>query len=214
MSRYDITFFEYFQNFKRQIRTNPLNLGGIVTGSGGPPGGFIGYLPQTRVSYDELEAAFSGYVNDDAVSASGILVNVSLLDNLNHIRYRLEALEGTASFAVYDNGILVADGITVLDFDNNLYVSDAGSGYINITSSGGAGEIEIQENDTTVISGATILNFEGDVNVVDDGGGKVTVTISGAASAGELIWDLVTNGDAVDPGLVFTEGDVIWTQVG
>jgi len=40
------------------MRAQPVNLGGINAPSGGQGGGpgYIGYLPQTRVAYDETEA--------------------------------------------------------------------------------------------------------------------------------------------------------------
>lgn len=44
----------------KTAKTTPLNLGGISGTGGGlgqPPGGYIGQLPQTKVSYDTTEAA-------------------------------------------------------------------------------------------------------------------------------------------------------------
>ena len=51
-------------------------------GTGGRPGGYIGKLSQRNVAYDTTEAA--------TLSTSG---SGSLLDNLNHIRYRVQAVE-------------------------------------------------------------------------------------------------------------------------
>lgn len=120
--RYDRKFFEYLENLKRHLQTMPLNLGGLAAYSGGygvkgPPAGYIGHLPQTRVSYDYTEAALSG------VHPSG----VSLLDNLNHIRYRLTAVEsgtvggftqGSVAFAGSD-GRLTEDNSNLFWDDNN-----------------------------------------------------------------------------------------------
>lgn len=64
---------------RRRSGIEPIFLGGVAGpngGSGEPPGGFIGQLTQSNVAYDQTEAA----------TLSGIS---SLLDNLNHIRYRL-----------------------------------------------------------------------------------------------------------------------------
>lgn len=87
MSRYEDKLLEYFDNVSRYMRIQPTILGGYASSEGGsggaPPGGFVGYLPQARVSYDTTEAAISG------VPASGM----SLVDNLNKIRYRITVLE-------------------------------------------------------------------------------------------------------------------------
>ena len=56
MSSFDYTYYEHLQALKRQLKAQPLNLGAVVTGSGAPPGGFIGYLPQERVAHDTEEA--------------------------------------------------------------------------------------------------------------------------------------------------------------
>jgi len=68
------------------FKARPLQLGGYAGnngGVGGPPGGFIGYLPQGRVAYDQTEA--------EIWATSGI----SLVDNLNRIRYRISQIEGS-----------------------------------------------------------------------------------------------------------------------
>lgn len=78
-------FYEQFNRTIRYMKVQPINLGGVASvsgGSGGPPGGFIGYLPQTRVSYDLSE-------DETLVVPSG----PSLVDNLNHIRYRINDVE-------------------------------------------------------------------------------------------------------------------------
>jgi len=69
--------YEYFASMQAWNNTRPLNLGGVSvpSGTGGPPGGFIGQLPQNRVTYDFVEASNSG------MPASGW----SIIDNLNHI---------------------------------------------------------------------------------------------------------------------------------
>ncbi len=87
MSQFDYQLLEYIQSAVRSMKAQPLFLGGISAGSGGgggPPGGFIGVLPQTKVAYDYTEAA----------SLSTPFSGMSLLDNLNHLRYRVGVLEG------------------------------------------------------------------------------------------------------------------------
>lgn len=137
MSKYDSTLFQYFQNLKRQLQVSPLNLGGTATSSGGPPGGFIGYLPQNRVGYDAAEAAISGFSDPNPYNSSGILVNASLIDNLNHIRYRLGTVEELAFTGNYvsveENNILVASGVTVLNFEGSVSVSETAPAEVTIT---------------------------------------------------------------------------------
>lgn len=82
-SRFDYTILNAIENAVRTVKAAPLLLGSTSTGSGGPVGGFVGYLPQNKVSYDQDELAYSG------LPYSGI----SLTDNLAHIRYRLDAVE-------------------------------------------------------------------------------------------------------------------------
>ena len=141
MTLYDYNFFEYFSNLERKLKVQPLNLGGIIGsggGAGGPPGGYLGLLPQTKVAYDTDELALSGFVSPTPYDVSGILVSATLLDNLNHIRYRLELLEGgggpgSSNFKVYENGTLVASNVTILDFHGAEDVQSMGGGEAEVT---------------------------------------------------------------------------------
>lgn len=147
MSRYDYNIFEYFNALERKLKAAPLNLGGIIAGSGGlggPPGGYIGMLPQTRVAYDITEAEVSGFVSGSPYNPSGILISASLLDNLNHIRYRLSVVEAATGggLAIYENDIEVATGVIILDFKGGVNVVDKGSGEVEITVSGGPTTVE------------------------------------------------------------------------
>lgn len=143
MTRFSQQLFTYFDSLKRTISVQPLNLGGVTSvsgGAGGPPGGFIGKLPQTRITYDQTEAAIIGYQLEGAVDISGVIVSASLVDNLNHIRYKVAVLEGGGGLGirVEDSGNLVASGIIVLDFNDNLDVTDMGSGEVKIDANIGA----------------------------------------------------------------------------
>ena len=103
MGSYEQTIFDLIQTVKAQLRSQPLNLGGTSAyfgGAGGPPGGFIGYLPQSRVAYDQSESATL------TLNPSG----VSLVDNLNKIRYRLGVLEASG---VGGSGGAAASGIKI-----------------------------------------------------------------------------------------------------
>jgi hypothetical protein len=108
-----------YDSLRTQLLARPLNLGGTATGGGGPTGGFTGYLPQTRVSYDASEIASSGVTN------SG-----SLKDNLNHIRMRLQNLEnapvesGIGGHVIKYNGVEVVG--TNLNFTSGFTLTDTG----------------------------------------------------------------------------------------
>lgn len=78
-------FYAYLNSAKAQMKMQPIYLGGYGGpngGSGGPPGGFVGQLSQGRVAYDSTEAELI------TTTSGGTLV-----DNLNHIRYRINVLE-------------------------------------------------------------------------------------------------------------------------
>ena len=107
----------YLENFKQQIQSRPLNLGGISGsdgGSGGPGGGFVGQLPQSRVTFDTTEA------ESMSIPSSG----QSLLHNLNRIRYRIGSIEDVlaSGFAltVQENNTTVATGVLIIDFVNGI----------------------------------------------------------------------------------------------
>jgi len=83
-------------------QTQPLWLGGEAgsPGSVGPPGGYIGLLPQDRVHYDPDELEYSGG-------------STSLKDNLAHDRYRLTTfMEQLASYE--DSGGSICSGGSVV----------------------------------------------------------------------------------------------------
>lgn len=85
MADFERIILDKINNAQRVQKSTPLVLGGSSGsngGLGGPPGGFVGHLPQKRVAYDTSES-------ETLVVPSG----ASLLDNLNHIRYRLHSLE-------------------------------------------------------------------------------------------------------------------------
>lgn len=130
MSRYEDTFFSYFETIKNLLKIQPIVLGGgsgSNGGSGGPPGGFIGQLPQIRVAYDTTEAETS------YTPPSGM----SLLDNLNHIRARITAVQNTLSgISIKDGGVLVDSGITVLDFIHPLSVVSVSPNEVTVAYSG------------------------------------------------------------------------------
>lgn len=83
---YENQLMEFFASMQAFNRLAVINLGGASGpggGSGSPPGGFIGQLPQSRVAYDTTES------DSNYVPGSGM----SLLHNLNRIRHRITVLE-------------------------------------------------------------------------------------------------------------------------
>jgi len=130
MSQYEDTFFSYFDAIKNLLKIQPILLGGGAGsggGSGGPPGGYIGQLPQSRVAYDTTEA--STY----ATPASG----TSLVDNLNHIRASIDAIQTLASGVQIENdAAIIESGVTILDFISPLHAELVSSSRVEISYSG------------------------------------------------------------------------------
>jgi hypothetical protein len=120
-------FYETLATIVRYIESRPLNLGGSAGPAGGDsgrPGGFIGYLPQTRVAYDEDEFALN--------TTSGI---PSLLDNLNHIRYRINNLETSITISgleIKKNNKIIANNIRTIDFQGGVIVEKEGETEVNV----------------------------------------------------------------------------------
>lgn len=187
-SKFDYTIIEAINNAIRTVKAQPLILGATASGFGGPPGGYVGYLRQNRVSYDPFELASSGFIGS----------GYSLTDNLNHIRYRLSQLE-------------VGSGITFLELDDtpNSYTGQAGkSVVVNLTedgltfatiSGGGAGQIDVYMSGILVLNNATELDFYG--ATVTTSGSRAIITFSGGGSIGPLSPDKVV---ITDPSGVVT----------
>ncbi len=126
VTRFEQVFFGYFDQFKRLIDASPLLLGagsGIDGGFGGRPGGFLGYLPQGRVAFDTTEAGIW------TLPSSGL----SLVDNLNRIRFRLANIEAISQgLSAYMDGVLISSGVTVIDFLTDTVVQTS-PGHITIS---------------------------------------------------------------------------------
>ncbi|KKN65316.1 hypothetical protein LCGC14_0482990 [marine sediment metagenome] len=101
--------------------TAPLNLGGSSGadgGSGVPLGGVYGQLPQGKIAYDTTEDSYSGYY-DPALP--------SILDNLAHMRYSIALISGGIS-SIREDGVEIVSDATVLNFDAEFEITDAGGG--------------------------------------------------------------------------------------
>lgn len=161
----------------RTVKTVPLNLGGLSGAGGGigqPPGGFIGQLPQTKVSYDSTEAE----------TLFTPLSGQSLLDNLNHIRYRINDLEENGASALivddWDGNPTITD-VTEITFSGAV-VTQLGTGHVLVEITAGSaltveeldGNPSVNNVDKIVFSGATVTNL---------GGGDVLVAIAGGSGS-------------------------------
>ncbi len=144
MRKLDYTILELMESTAKNIKAQPVNLGGVsgpAGGAGGPPGGFIGYIPQTRVAYDTDEIASSG------VTSSG-----TLLDNLNHIRNRIQILEAGTLVVDEIDGTPTVSGVNRITFSGGATLTNLGGGHIvvGITASGGGGGIPEAPVDSNV----------------------------------------------------------------
>jgi hypothetical protein len=170
MTSFEDSFFTYINSIKAQMRAQPMLLGGsggIGGGGGGPPGGFVGYLPQNRVAYDTTEA-------ESATTISG----GSLVDNLNHIRYRVGVLEsspGGTGHIIQEEGSdlparshlnFVGASVTAVDDSiNNATV-------ISVTVSGGGGGDVTGPASSVADNFASFSNITG--KLLKDSGKKAT----------------------------------------
>jgi hypothetical protein len=205
------TYYQHLEALERKIKASPINLGGILAsggGTGGPPGGFLGMLPQTRVAYDLSEASLSGFVSGSPYDPSGVLISASLLDNMNHIRYRITALEigGSGSGVhIYNNDTLIATGIHILDFKGDFVDAvDVGGNEVEITVSGKKEFVHLDDTPSTYTSHAnkyvtvnnaeTLLEFS---TVVFSGGTDWKVKVSANDTTQGFLEDKVVAGSGI-----------------
>lgn len=142
--KYDLDYaiLGMIDNAIRTVKAAPLVLGATASGGGGPVGGFIGYLPQTRVSFDPIEAAIWD------VPESGM----SLLTNMDRIRYRLGILESG----------------TFLDLDDTP-----------VTYSGYAGQtVIVNPTEDGLVFGEALPPLDGDRVVITDSSGTLSTDSS------------------------------------
>lgn len=174
--KFDRTILDLIEGSARNFKALPLNLGAVAGSGGGigsPPGGYIGWLPQTRIAYDFEELA----TLDTSISGS-------LLDNLNHIRYRLGQVEASSGVLVVDDwdgspSINPTDRIT---FSGGVIVTDLGGGHalVTITASGGGSALTVEEADgSPSVANVDKIIFSG-FNVTSLGSGDVLVSLSGS----------------------------------
>jgi len=182
MNDFTYTIIDYINNSVRNSSMKPFNLGGI-TGSGGgtgtPPGGYVGYLPQTRVAYDLSEEETLD------IPVSG----VSLLDNLNHIRYRVNVLEESNTRIRTYTWVLnnpIVGGIPGPRMAE-LHTVTRVDGFVTMDTSV---DFNIEERYPPASGGTDI--FSSEVNVVTSGGYSTDVSNSILAE-GTWLWLDISN---------------------
>lgn len=166
-SRFDYAILDAIGNAFRAVKASPMILGATASGVGGPPGGYVGYLYQGRVSYDPYEVASSGTP----------LSGMSLIDNLNHIRARLDYVE--------TSGVFGSGATTFLELGDTpaTYTGSTGMAVIvNATEDGlefgtMAAGVAVDDGFTLVNNVSTIV-FSGAATVTDIGGGDVLVNVN------------------------------------
>ena len=146
VKRYHQSLLETMSDIGRHQKwfTSPLNLGGVPGpggGSGIPIGGLIGQLIQSKVAYDTTEAEIL------SPPPSGL----SLVDNLNTIRFRLLFLEDHSSSAliVKEEGVQRASGVVIMNFQGGVNVTSPQPNTVNVivTATGGG----------SVLGGVTVV---------------------------------------------------------
>ncbi len=166
--RLEYTVLDLIESAARTMKAQPLNLGGLSGTGGGvgaPPAGYIGQLPQTRVAYDETEAATL------FTPASGM----SLLDNLNHIRYRLDTVESGILIVDDWDGSPTIQNVTELTFSGAI-VTQVAPGHALVVVSGGTGSPLTMTDFTTTVNNVDSISVIG-ATVIDLGAGDALLSI-------------------------------------
>lgn len=143
-------------------------------GSGGPPGGFIGQLAQRYSTYDLSEAA--------TLSGSG-----SLVDNLNHIRYRVQSLEETSS-----------EGISLIHNTEITWYPITASGLLQAVGEAEAGDTVIVppaylETGTVTLQG---INLTGNLTTLSGSISATDAIIKGITCSGIYLTDTTVSDGA------------------
>jgi hypothetical protein len=195
-------YLEYLRASQRSYSLSPVWLGGTSGsngGVGGPPGGFLGQLPQSKVTYDTTEAS--------AILTSG---SSSLVDNLNHIRWMITS----GSFGSFGSigGSGVAGRVAVWTSASSLgsyggFTYDSVGGVLSITSGSGyinqSAAYQVWNNkvikfdapteiDTTGATSGSFLGYNGTkwvpMMVSASGGGGGSSGISGSGTATQIAY--------------------------
>lgn len=212
--KFEYTILDMIESASRVQKTAPLNLGGTGGAGGGvgvPPGGFIGQLPQYRVAYDTVELASSGTLPSGVTGISGW----SLVDNLNHIRYRLHELEiasgGSGAIIVQDwDGTPTINPTTKIIF-SGASVTDMGGGIALVAVSGGTSGITQAAADARYLKlDASNDPLTAQLDIVPSAAGDGGVYISTTGDSFPLdVEQLTTNTNVTSPAMLilqYTDG--------
>jgi hypothetical protein len=202
MPTYEKEIYDLINTIRNQVRATPMYLGGITAsggGTGGPPGGFVGSLPQTRVTFDLSESA-----------SNAIPSGASLVHNLNRIRYRIAQLEAgsggggstvISGISVTGNSFSMSD-VSTLDIIGNVIITNVGSNTARVEvvtanhntthQNGGSDSIKLDDLSTpddntdlnaTITHHGLLPKLPNNSNQFLNGVGSWT-TVSGATSSG------------------------------
>lgn len=174
VKKYHTTLLDTIRDINLQNKwfAAPINLGG-VTGEGGgsgiPIGGLIGQLIQSKVAYDTTEASTL------FTPVSG----ASLVDNLNHIRYWIDAVSGGGSSTFLD--LTDVDEASYTGFEGYSVVVNTGEdGLEFVNVSGGAGSTTFLDLTDTPSDYSGYAGYSAVVNVGEDG--LDFINVSGGAA--------------------------------
>ena len=208
---FSYTILEYINNAIRSSSVKAVNLGGVASSGGGagiPPGGFVGYLPQTRVAYDMSELSASG------LPESGW----SLLDNLNHIRYDIDEAYETLSEDIDEiyttlsgigggGHIIQNEGVTIEQQDTMNFVGNM----VNVVNIGSVTTVTISGNyleyNETTNDGDIFIGTR--VNEVFTNNAALGITPTCTIVGGQPAASIITDGSDAVQTLVQDGSDIV-----
>jgi len=195
-SRFDYTILQAIENAVRTVKAAPLILGATASGFGGPIGGFVGYLPQTRVSYDPIE---------DATLFTPVS-GMSLLDNLNHIRYRISQVEASGVGAITFLELTDTPDTYVGEAGKSVVVNPTEDGLIFSTISGGSGSIAVLSSGVEIVNPTTELDFY-NASVVQVGSRAEITILFPTVDAGRVLFSDGLGNVTTDSILQFVQSE-------
>lgn len=147
----------------------------------------------------ELNGAVTG--NTALTSLAGANLDIDASGVLNATDTRAD---------VSDDGALVLDQPTTINFTDNLTATDDGAGGVTVSASDTNTDTDtrtnISDDGTAVVSNTTDINFATNLSVTDDNDGSVTIDASGGGSGSGTTTTLYMS-DYVAGGVCDTEFD-------
>jgi hypothetical protein len=169
---YQQTLLDYMGAAARKNALQILKLGGYAGadgGTGGPVGGFTGYLPQGRVAFDTTESE-SSYYPTTVISGETVPSGATLVHNLNRIRKRIADLEaGGNGLEIQEAGVTISSDASVINFASGATVTVTTSG-VDVTISGGGGGDPLDPHNTK-------YGYQALASIDYEGGGEYNTAI-------------------------------------